>query len=119
MVPIGRSDEVSAGGALVVHASPLLDILVNLFERYWERSSQVAPDLSHSGPTAVCSTRVTPLNVRLLGLLDAGLTDRAVAIQLGLSMRTVQRRVRALMDRTGVDTRFRLGAEAVQRGWIR
>lgn len=52
-------------------------------------------------------------------MLDAGLTDRAVAIQLGLSMRTVQRRVRALMDRTGVDTRFRLGAEAVQRGWIR
>ena len=45
------------------------------------------------------------------------LTDAAAGAQLGLSVRTVQRRVAELMERAGVTTRIQLGAEAVRRGW--
>jgi DNA-binding NarL/FixJ family response regulator len=58
------------------------------------------------------------LDSRILGLLLAGLTDQAVANQLNLSMRTVQRRVRALMDLVSADTRLQLGFHAARRGWL-
>ena len=61
--------------------------------------------------------QLTVLDQRILALLDAGLTDRALGNHLGLSQRTVQRRVRHLMEPAGVDTRFRLGVEASRRGW--
>jgi len=52
-----------------------------------------------------------------LGLLLAGLTDQAVASQLDLSLRTVQRRLRHLQDVAGVKTRMQLGWYAAQHGW--
>ena len=58
------------------------------------------------------------LDGRLLGLLLAGLTDQATAHQLGVSLRTVQRRVRVLMELAGVETRMQLGYQAARRGWI-
>ncbi|WP_220447187.1 S8 family serine peptidase [Nonomuraea deserti] len=47
----------------------------------------------------------------------AGLTDEAVAGQLDLSLRTLQRRLRALMDLAGVRTRVQLGWHAARHGW--
>ena len=42
----------------------------------------------------------------------------AVARNLGLSLRTVRRRIAALMNDLGVDTRFQAGVEAARRGWL-
>jgi DNA-binding NarL/FixJ family response regulator len=50
--------------------------------------------------------------------LLAGLTDHAVANQLGLSMRSVQRRIRVLMDLVTAETRLQLGFHAARRGWL-
>ena len=54
----------------------------------------------------------------ILELLDAGLKDEAIARQLGVSLRTVQRAVRLVSLTLGVQSRFQLGAEATRRGWI-
>jgi DNA-binding NarL/FixJ family response regulator len=54
----------------------------------------------------------------LLGLLAAGLTDSAIGRHLGTHPRTVQRRVRELLDRLGAGTRFQAGLQAVRRGWL-
>ncbi|MFI0084783.1 winged helix-turn-helix transcriptional regulator [Streptomyces bobili] len=54
---------------------------------------------------------------RILALLLAGLTDLTTATQLGLSPRTLHRRLRHLMDMAGVRTRMQLGAHAVRNGW--
>jgi len=64
------------------------------------------------------SDGLAELDARILGLPLAGLTDQAVANQLNLSMRTVQRRVRALMDLVSADTRLQLGFHAARTGWI-
>ncbi|QIM22685.1 hypothetical protein G7075_18630 [Phycicoccus sp. HDW14] len=46
---------------------------------------------------------------RLVDLLELGLKDEAIARHLGVSLRTVRRRVARLMSVNGVDTRFQLG----------
>jgi DNA-binding NarL/FixJ family response regulator len=50
-------------------------------------------------------------------LLLAGLTDQAVASQLDLSLRTLQRRLRHLMDAAGVQSRMQLGWYAARHDW--
>jgi len=54
----------------------------------------------------------------LLSLLLSGLTDEAIAAHRGTSVRTVQRRVHALMDLAHVRTRMQLAWEAARQGWV-
>jgi DNA-binding NarL/FixJ family response regulator len=46
---------------------------------------------------------------RVLALLSTGATDEAIARQLGVSLRTVQRDVRGILDQLGARTRFQAG----------
>jgi DNA-binding NarL/FixJ family response regulator len=55
---------------------------------------------------------------RTLELLALGGKDEAVARHLGVSLRTVRRRVADLLEELGATTRFQAGMEAVRRGWI-
>ncbi|BFO13951.1 hypothetical protein SHKM778_03390 [Streptomyces sp. KM77-8] len=54
----------------------------------------------------------------LLALLYQGFDDATVARRLGVSHRTVQRRVRRIMSDLGVSGRFALGAKAQELGLI-
>jgi predicted transcriptional regulator len=104
-------------GALIVHRSGMLDALLALFDRVWRDGLPLV--LGTDGVVEGASGDGLPeLDARILGLLLAGLTDQAVANQLGLSMRTVQRRVRALMDLVAAETRLQLGFQAARRGWL-
>ncbi|MFJ7070434.1 helix-turn-helix domain-containing protein [Streptomyces sp. NPDC101115] len=115
MVPLtGRGAEPAA---LVVHASGLLESLMGLFESVWRDAlplrlgagAQVTED-EVQGPD--------PTDLEILSLLLAGMTDASVAKQLDLGLRTVQRRVKGLMELTGVTTRLQLGWHAYERGWV-
>jgi DNA-binding CsgD family transcriptional regulator len=55
---------------------------------------------------------------RILALLASGATDQVIARHLKVSVRTVERRVRAVMDVLGAGTRFQAGVLAGRRGWI-
>lgn len=55
----------------------------------------------------------------ILRLLYRGLGDAAIARQLGVSHRTVQRRVGQLMSRLGVTGRVALGAKIQELGLFR
>ena len=46
------------------------------------------------------------------------MTDDAVARHLSVSLRTVQRQTRTMMDRLGAQTRFQAGIQARNRGWL-
>ncbi|OEJ61477.1 hypothetical protein BGM19_29140 [Streptomyces agglomeratus] len=115
MVPLtGRGAEPAA---LVVHASGLLESLTGLFEAVWRDALplRLGADgaVSPEGPPGPDAT-----DLQVLSLLLAGMTDASVAKQLELGLRTVQRRVKGLMELAGVTTRLQLGWQAYERGWV-
>ncbi|MBD0417830.1 helix-turn-helix transcriptional regulator [Streptomyces sp. TRM S81-3] len=102
--------------ALVVHASGLLELLSGLFESVWRNALPLR--LGVSGVTEQDPDGPDGTDLEILSLLLAGLTDASVAKQLDLGLRTVQRRVKRLMELTGVTTRLQLGWHAYERGWV-
>jgi DNA-binding CsgD family transcriptional regulator len=94
--------------------SGFLDSLIEVFETYWTlaipiSAGKVAFD-AEQGPSD--ETR------KLLALLGAGLTDASIARELGVSERTVTRRIMALQDALAARSRFQLGVQAARRGWL-
>lgn len=59
-----------------------------------------------------------PRDRRVLALLATGASDQLIARQIDASTRTVERRVRYLMEHLGAATRFQAGVQAARRGWI-
>jgi DNA-binding CsgD family transcriptional regulator len=102
------------GAAVLVRAPVVVAALSDYFDLLWDRATPVGgPAMASNG------ARPLPRSERvLLGMLMAGLTDAAIARNLGISARTVRRQVAALEERAGVSTRFALGAAAVRLGWV-
>ncbi|AJE43154.1 helix-turn-helix transcriptional regulator [Streptomyces nodosus] len=114
MVPL--TSHTAEPAALVVHASGLLELLCGLFESVWREALPLR--LGSSGITEPAPDGPDSTDLEVLSLLLAGLTDVSVAKQLDLGLRTVQRRVKRLMELTGVTTRLQLGWHAYERGWV-
>jgi sugar-specific transcriptional regulator TrmB/DNA-binding NarL/FixJ family response regulator len=104
--------------AMVIHPSSLLDALVQLFESLWQRSVPVSPAAARGEDAGRDPDSPSEHDEVLLTLLATGLTDEAIARQLDVSQRTVQRYIRGLMDRLGADTRFQAGLQAARRRWL-
>ncbi|GGU27958.1 hypothetical protein [Nocardioides albus] len=94
--------------ASVTFQEPFVRLATELFHATWRRSRpylREGTDLS-SGDRLV------------LQLMLSGLTDDAMAKQLGTSSRTVQRRLRAMMDVAEVSSRIQLGWYAMRNNWV-
>ncbi|MEV3993702.1 helix-turn-helix domain-containing protein [Streptomyces sp. NPDC049837] len=110
-------DRDAEPAALVVHPSGLLESLVGLFEAVWREALPLR--LGADGAVAEeGSPGPDATDLEILSLLLAGLTDASIAKQLDLGLRTVQRRVKGLMELAGVTTRLQLGWHAHERGWV-
>jgi DNA-binding CsgD family transcriptional regulator len=95
--------------ALVVHPSALLDSLSRVFDDLWQQAVPLRQPVAPAG----CAT--ADEDERLVALLLLGLTDEAIARQLGVGYRTVQRRIAALMARLGSHSRFQAGVQLALR----
>ena len=104
--PLGMADEPR----ILVRQRGLVEALTMLFELMWERAAPV-PDMDFGDARP-------DLRRFLLQQLAAGAKDEQIARTLGLSLRTVRRRVADLLIELGVDNRFQAGVEAVRRGWL-
>ena len=104
--PLGFTDEPRVH----VRQRSVVAALTLWFELLWSRAAPVPELESGNGRTDGRQF--------LLEQLMAGATDEAIARTLGISLRTVRRRVAALMSELGVDTRFQAGVEAARRGWL-
>ncbi|MET9471130.1 helix-turn-helix domain-containing protein [Streptomyces sp. NPDC002917] len=116
--PYGSPEEPTTA---LVRDSSLLAALVALFERYWDDAVPLHVDDSGtvSGTDGVVGA--DPLSAtdrRLLSLLVAGVADKAIASQMGLSRRTVQRHIQQLMTFADAATRMQLAWQAARRGWV-
>jgi len=109
--------------ALISRAPGLVTAMLGLFESFWQRALPVHPTVpgTTNGAAEAAEppdTLPTPLDLRILSLLLVGATDAAIAKQLGLGLRTVQRRVAHMMELAEVSTRLQLGWQAHDRGWL-
>lgn len=69
-------------------------------------------------PLAVGQDHFDKRDREILRLLAIGSSDSIVARQLGISQRTVERRVRVILDRLNAVNRFQAGVLAAERGLI-
>jgi DNA-binding NarL/FixJ family response regulator len=63
--------------------------------------------------------RPSEREVGLIGLLAAGRSNDEIALELGITVRTVESHLRRLFARYGVFSRTELAMVAVREGWIR
>lgn len=96
------------GDRLLIHQPGVVRALRTLFEELWRRGTAV-PGLGDQPEEG---------RHQLLELLASGAIDEQMARTLGVSLRTVRRRIAALMAGCAVTSRFQLGVEAVRRGWL-
>jgi DNA-binding CsgD family transcriptional regulator len=108
-----RGDSVEY--TVLLRDSLLVHTLNQLFETTWTHARDATRLLSE-GPD-----RVGDVNVDerlLLQLLGEGLKDESVAKHLGISVRTVRRKIGDLLNRLRATSRFQAGMLATRRDWV-
>jgi len=106
-----HSEDVAEDRRLVIRHPSLVQALRLMFEGLWDKAMAV-PGLDGQRYDAARGQRL------LLDQLAGGAKDEQIARALGISLRTVRRRVADLLDELGAQSRFQAGVEAVRRGWI-
>jgi DNA-binding CsgD family transcriptional regulator len=99
---------------LVILGGGFLDAMIGVFESFWALGVPISAIPLDGTPDGGPSDS----NRHLLTLLGAGLTDESIARELGVSERTVTRRIAALQKSLGARSRFQLGVQAARRGWL-
>jgi DNA-binding CsgD family transcriptional regulator len=108
VVDLSAYDETGQG-SLLLRSRPVVLALAATLDALW----RLAIPASRIGTQGVDQR-----DMHILSLLAGGASDATIARQTGVSQRTVERRVRALMDQLGAGTRFQAGVQAARRGLI-
>ncbi len=103
------SFDSSGQGCLLIHDRRFVLALAGLVEMVWRQGTPMTLD---GAATIDAQSRL------ILSMLGAGATDSTIAARLGVSQRTVERKMRALMEQLGAATRFQAGVLAAHRGWL-
>jgi DNA-binding NarL/FixJ family response regulator len=91
----------------------MLDALAALFDGIW---GHAVPLLSTMD--GAVAGELDERSRQVLLLMSDGLKDESIARALGLSRRTVQKSVTAVMSSLGARTRFQAALLAHDRGWL-
>ena len=108
MLPLIESSGSDHRAALIVRPSVLLDSLVTLFEALWAAALPLAPSEAASADEVR----------QVVELLAGGITEERMARLLGVSVRTVRRRLAEARAELNAETMFQAGAESARRGWV-
>ncbi|MFE4330872.1 LuxR family transcriptional regulator [Streptomyces sp. NPDC056831] len=96
---------------LVVQPCGLLSALVALFEQSWQNALPFHGRTTRPGG-------LPPADRRLLWLLAGGASDDVIAREMGISRRTLFRRLQILMAQLGAANRFQMALQAQRGGWL-
>ncbi|MGW3568107.1 helix-turn-helix transcriptional regulator [Streptomyces sp. NPDC000941] len=111
MLPLTSVDAGPVYSSVIVRHSGLTDALRTLFETLWQQATPL------DGPPAKEDEELGDADRTLVGLLAVGMKDEAIARHLGISLRTLRRRISDLQQRLGAGGRFQAGVRAAHRGW--
>jgi sugar-specific transcriptional regulator TrmB len=95
--------------SLLVRSSALLDALYAMFELLWSQAAPIAFTRGGALGTGKLESRLPTDAEKLMPLLAAGLNDKAIAHELGISASTLNRRIAELMKSVDARSRFQLG----------
>ncbi|MFB7448390.1 LuxR family transcriptional regulator [Streptomyces sp. NPDC056194] len=111
MVSLSIKEADVHNSMLVVQPCGLLSALVALFEQTWQNALPL-----HG--RSVRPAGLLPADRRLLRLLAGGASDDVIAREIGVSRRTLFRRIQVLMARLGATSRFQMALQAQRAGWL-
>ncbi len=100
VIPGSAGDHV----AIAIHDRSLIDYLVDIFDRSWERARPFTAHDARNEKSIASDVRAMTIR-----LLVEGHSDPASAKRLGVSTRTYAGYIAALKEEYGVQTRFQLG----------
>jgi DNA-binding CsgD family transcriptional regulator/sugar-specific transcriptional regulator TrmB len=100
-------------GALCLREPGIVAAVAVMYEHTWDTAVPLGTGITHDEETGL-----TPVDRELLRLLSTGMTDEAAGRRVGLSQRTVRRRIASVMECLHATSRFEAGVRAAQRGWI-
>jgi DNA-binding CsgD family transcriptional regulator len=80
--------------------------------------SRIAADPPHPCRGARAPASLTPRETEVLRLLADGLSDRKIGARLGISAKTVEKHVGAVLRKTGTVSRTAAAVHALGRGWL-
>lgn len=109
LLDISNIDPTGYGSVIIRHR-PLVQAVSQLTSRMLATATPLPQ--AHRNPALI---GLTPRDEHILSLLAAGATDSTIARQVRVSQRTVERRVRTIMDALGATTRFQAGVQAGRR----
>lgn len=112
LLPLVTTD-AAVESAVVVRNCALLSAVRRIFDDLWRLA---APFTAAHGTQD--AAQPSEEERWILSLLASGATDDAIGRLMGFSARTAHRRVRELVARLGVETRFQAGMQAVRLGWL-
>lgn len=110
ILPLAGDDQPatpSQARAVVVTDSVLTNALQVLFDQLWSQAT----------PLRLTESDAVDPAAALINLLASGMKDEAIARQLGISGRTLRRRVAEIQEQLGATSRFQAGLQAARHGW--
>ncbi|MDN5864600.1 MAG: hypothetical protein L0I62_05225 [Gammaproteobacteria bacterium] len=113
LVPLNL--EQSGSPLLLVRSSALLEALYALFEMLWERAVPLRVARSGALETGRPAPVLSEEFGNLVSLMAAGLNDKKIASEMGVSASTLNRRIGELMRTLDARTRFQCGWAAALR----
>jgi DNA-binding CsgD family transcriptional regulator/sugar-specific transcriptional regulator TrmB len=110
VVPVDVDDP--SASAMVLSGGSVVAALVALFQSAWRAASPLGMARRRDEQGLSAQER------RVLHFLAAGLTDEAIARQLGVSVRTSRRVASDLLARLNARSRFQAGVRAAANNWL-
>lgn len=104
--------EPTGYGSVVVRHAPIVQVIQQMLYKTFQSGLQLPRGAGDD------ARLLDERDTRILGLLAAGASDSTIARELSVSQRTVERRVRVVLDTLGAATRFQAGAIAARDGLI-
>jgi len=117
IIALGR-DTLEKAPALLVHGGELIEALCRLFEFEWERATPVVFNHADNAKQGAGENHANDLEDALIPLLAAGFNDKAIALELGISPATLNRRMSELLRSCGTRSRFQLGWRAALQATV-
>jgi DNA-binding CsgD family transcriptional regulator len=114
------ADQVGDTDTFLLRGNQMVTMLERVFEATWVDAVPLSTATGQSGlarDTATISG-LSGQQESILRLLGEGQTDQAIARQLGITTRTVTRRIGEIYESLGVDSRFQAGVAAQRLGLV-